>query len=440
MRNRNLLLILCCLARFTFAQSLVQSKVALGERAFTASKIYSLLQLYFSGWKTLPELDPDIAYRNYLEKALASDDRRLFDLTTMEFVARLRNGHTVFSDSWLTQNYGQPMGFYARPLEGKWVVESSAVQGLKPGDVLSMIDDTDLETFFRQQQKYISGSSEAGQRHNFFFLSYLFPQQFTLALVDGRTVTVARAGNKPPSIKTIPEGRWIKQDAVAYIRIPSFANLSSEEKSLAFVVQFQKAKTLIIDVRNNPGGLSQRRLVDALMDSTYHNWKESTPIHISLFDYYGQTYKGQQPKSKEITDFERGFMSSFDLFGDSQLIWGGERILPRAPVFHGQMIFLVDGGCASACEDLLEPFKESGRGTLIGETTEGTSGPGYSHDFGNGMTLGIAIKRRYFPDGSEFEGIGIKPDIEIHSSVQDLKDGKDPVLDKAVELIEKASP
>ena len=81
----------------------------MGERVFTASKIYSLMRLYFSGWKSLPELDLDIAYLNDLEKALATDNRREFDLATMEFVARLRNGQTVLWDSWLPRNYGQGM-------------------------------------------------------------------------------------------------------------------------------------------------------------------------------------------------------------------------------------------------------------------------------------------------------------------------------------------
>ncbi len=113
------------------------------------------------------------------------------------------------------------------------------------------------------------------------------------------------------------------------------------------------------------------------------------------------------------------------------------RPLDGKPVFHGRLIFLMDGGCASACEDLLEPFGDNHRATLIGETTEGTAGPAFMHDFHNGMMLGIAVKRRYFPNGAEFEGVGIQPDIEIHPSIDDLKEGRDVVLDKALELTGK---
>ena len=200
------------------------------ERLFTASKIYSFLQLYFSGWKTLAELNPEIAYRNYLEEALATEDRRQFDLATLKFVARLKNGHTLFQDSWLTHNYGQPVGLYARPVEQKWVVVDSANPNIRPGDILSKIDDIQIETFFRQQRKYISGSSEAAQSHNLFLLPYLFPLRFTVTLDNGRRVNVDRSGNKPGAMNPPPEGRLLTQGIVAYIRISSFATPLFEEQ------------------------------------------------------------------------------------------------------------------------------------------------------------------------------------------------------------------
>jgi C-terminal processing protease CtpA/Prc len=53
------------------------------------------------------------------------------------------------------------------------------------------------------------------------------------------------------------------------------------------------------------------------------------------------------------------------------------------------------------------------------------------------MTLRIAANRYLFPDGSEFEGIGIEPDIEVHTTIEDLKAGRDPVLERALQLTSK---
>jgi carboxyl-terminal processing protease len=51
------------------------------------------------------------------------------------------------------------------------------------------------------------------------------------------------------------------------------------------------------------------------------------------------------------------------------------------------------------------------------------------------MLLSLGARRVSFPDGSEFEGVGIKPDVEVDMTVQDLRTGNDPVLDKANTLI-----
>ena len=72
--------------------------------------------------------------------------------------------------------------------------------------------------------------------------------------------------------------------------------------------------------------------------------------------------------------------------------------------------------------------------TLIGEHTIGSTGQPYFTKFENGIAVAIGSKRAYFPDGSQFEGVGIMPDIEVIPSAAELQAGRDPVLDKALEI------
>jgi len=110
------------------------------------------------------------------------------------------------------------------------------------------------------------------------------------------------------------------------------------------------------------------------------------------------------------------------------ITWGGEVVPPSPNAYRGRVILLVDGGCVSAFEELVEPFKNSGCGTLVGETTEGSSGLPFVYDFHNGMSLKIAVMHQYFPDGSEFEGVGIKPDVEVHPSIESSSERGKPCL------------
>jgi carboxyl-terminal processing protease len=53
------------------------------------------------------------------------------------------------------------------------------------------------------------------------------------------------------------------------------------------------------------------------------------------------------------------------------------------------------------------------------------------------MILKISVERQYFPDGSEFEGVGIKPDVEVQPTIESLKSGHHVILEKALELAAK---
>jgi carboxyl-terminal processing protease len=402
------------------------------DRAFMASKVTSLVQGYFFSAKDAPSSDSDASCKAYVQTALMSDDRRQFDLATIEFVAQLHNGHTFFWDEWL-ERINQPMGFYAAPLNGYWIVQSSFLPGLSPGDVITSIDDTPTEAFFQQEQRYISASSTAAQRSNLFLMPYLFPEQFTLTLDGNREVAIDREKFKEPGQQT--DGRWLRSGITAYIRIPSFYRPDFEQRAVDYVRQFHGAKTLIVDVRNNRGGILPKQLIKALIDRPYHEWKESSMARLPLFDLDPDDKKERiatmQPESLRGCKYLAG-----DHLCSLPVTWGGGIIEPSPNAFHGRVIFLIDSRCVSACEELVEPFKDSGRATLVGETTEGSSGLPYIYDFHNGMTLHIAIKRQYFPDGSEFEGVGIKPDVEVHPTIQSLKSGHDVILEKALALAE----
>jgi carboxyl-terminal processing protease len=98
------------------------------------------------------------------------------------------------------------------------------------------------------------------------------------------------------------------------------------------------------------------------------------------------------------------------------------------------LIILIDGQCRSAGEDFVVPFKDSGRATLVGERTMGTTGQPYFESFESGSTIFVSTKRAYLPDGSGFEGIGILPDIEVAPTLDDMLTGRDPVLERALQL------
>ncbi len=86
------------------------------------------------------------------------------------------------------------------------------------------------------------------------------------------------------------------------------------------------------------------------------------------------------------------------------------------------------------------PFKDNGRAVLIGEATAGSSGQPYSARLEDGSQFFVGAKREYFPDGSQFESVGIEPDIRSLPTPADLRNGRDPTLETALESLRDPGP
>lgn len=421
-----------------FAQTEDADTVSLAERVWMASKIYSSVQIYFAHWEGVPELDLEAAYRRYLDLATASAERKAFDLATMEFFAWLRNGHSDFNDPWLWQRYGQHLGFSLHHLDGAWVVDQSRLRSLAVGDVVERIDGIRADEFLADLMRYVSASSDEARRTKLFWRPFLFPAEFRLSLADGRDVTIRRGRQDYATAPRREMESRLLTGGIPYLYIPSFGDPANEEAAVEFLRQQAEAQALIIDVRGNGGGTTPVDLIRALMDRPYRDWTESTALSIALFGAYRRLAESSQ--AEQLGDYVRGYLDAFANFTHPQLNFPGTINTPRDPLYEGELFLLADFGCASACEDFLLPFKQSGRAVIIGQRTRGSTGQPYLYGFDNGMSFRISSKRVYFPDGSPFEGVGIVPDIVLEPSVDDVKAGKDIVLDRALELAVRAKP
>ena len=307
-----------------FAAGDGNASVSLNERVYLASRIYGALA-NFAHFQGVPDLDVDAAYRTYLDKVIAGATRKDFTLSSMQFLARLQNGHTVLFDRQLMKQTG-PLPFAARTIEGKWVITQSPSPNLKPGDVIEKIDGKSFDQFYSEARPYISASSEYAARNMLFsqlgdFVPFglLIPEKFDLTLSGSRIVTIDRHA-LPKSAPMQTEGRWLEPGKLAYIRIPSFFNPDNEKRALELVHEFQQAPALIIDVRGNAGGSTPSDLTSALMDRPYRFWTESTPINMPYFRY--RAIQGEW---------------HYGPFRQPQMLWQNPPSAPAKEAFKGKL-------------------------------------------------------------------------------------------------------
>mgnify|MGYP003876177047 CR=1 FL=1 len=96
---------------------------------------------------------------------------------------------------------------------------------------------------------------------------------------------------------------------------------------------------------------------------------------------------------------------------------------------------LVNEGSASAAEIFAGAIKDKKRGKLVGEKTFGKGSVQDVIDFPGGSGLHVTIAKWLTPDGNFIHEVGITPDFVVPMNAEDVKNERDPQLEKALELL-----
>lgn len=134
-------------------------------------------------------------------------------------------------------------------------------------------------------------------------------------------------------------------------------------------------------------------------------------------------------------DFARFTM--VDLNNPGAAVWFSwvMRQQPRLPYYDGRIAILVDEVTQSQAEYTTMAFRIANDVVVIGSTTAGADGnvsdiplPGNLR----GLISGLGV---FYPDKSPTQRIGIIPDIVVEPTIAGISEGRDEVLDRAIEWI-----
>jgi len=158
---------------------------------------------------------------------------------------------------------------------------------------------------------------------------------------------------------------------------------------------------LILDLRGNPGGY-----LEAAIDMA--SWFLPSG-KVVVRESFGQNKEETVYRSK-----------GYDIFTDKL-----------------KFIILVNGGSASAAEILAGALSEHHVATLVGEKTFGKGSVQELINITSDTSLKVTIARWLTPDGVSISKQGIVPEFVVARSQTDVESGRDPQLDKAIEILQK---
>ncbi|MBS7346090.1 MAG: hypothetical protein KIG14_00025, partial [Candidatus Sacchiramonaceae bacterium] len=96
-----------------------------------------------------------------------------------------------------------------------------------------------------------------------------------------------------------------------------------------------------------------------------------------------------------------------------------------------ETIVLSDGGSASASEIVIGALKDNKAAKILGEQSFGKGSVQQPIDINNGSLLKVTVARWHTPSGANITDEGIKPDVVVEMTVEDINAGRDPQLDQA---------
>lgn len=102
-----------------------------------------------------------------------------------------------------------------------------------------------------------------------------------------------------------------------------------------------------------------------------------------------------------------------------------------------KLVILVDGGSASAAEILAGALSEHGKAILVGDKTFGKGSVQELVDITSETSLKVTIARWLTPNDVSISQNGIVPEYLVKYSTADREAGKDPQMDKAIEILTK---
>ncbi len=103
--------------------------------------------------------------------------------------------------------------------------------------------------------------------------------------------------------------------------------------------------------------------------------------------------------------------------------------------FRGKLVVIVNELSQSQAEYTAMAFRAGGNTTIIGSTTAGADGNVSTILLPGGLRTMISGIGVYYPDGKETQRLGIVPDLVVKPTIEGIKNGKDELLEKAIELI-----
>jgi C-terminal processing protease CtpA/Prc len=366
---------------------------------------------YFFPYKYQMDQKWDVTLEEMLPKFIDTKTKLDFHLAISELIVRINDSHAYLSSNTFFSHLGSrffPAKFEI--IDNKVVISGflndslSKVNDIKIGDIITKADGKTISEIMYAKGKYVCASN----------LSH-FLKSFDLLMFAGNTESInieyTRDGknsnkiiNRYPyqalKIKFRETEKWkIKENNIGYVNMDGI----SVEDVPDMMKTLKDTKAIIFDVRYRPHDVN---------------------LEISK-------YLNSKPKA-----FAK--MLSPDITYPGRFVWKQPEICGEnnKDYYKGKVIILANEDAISHSEWTIMCLQTADKATIIGSQTAGADGNVSSFEIIKGLATAFSGLGVFYPDGKETQRVGIVPNIEVKPTISGIQQGKDEVLDRALQFIE----
>jgi C-terminal processing protease CtpA/Prc len=369
-------------------------------------KYWNIIE-YFYPYKYLTDQNWDSVLKEMIPKIRNAKNQSEYQKTIKELVAKLDDSH-----AWIAFNETPKYKYLPvkiTHIEEKAVISKyyndsiAKLNNLKLGDIVFKINGKNIETELDKHLKYVSGSNR-----NFKILKAY--ERIFNGIEETLEMTIERDGQ------------------IEIIKVNKY-----EFSIFDYLKNQRKIKSKSISETMGYINMSSR-FTDKEFDEIFDSFKTKSHVIIDLRAY-------PEFKYKMFTRYFNTDKRNFAWIYKPDISYPGKFVFDKdvttgssKKAFKGKFILIVNEDSLSLSEFTAMAFQTADNIITIGNQTAGADGDLVVFKYLGGFRTAMSGNGILYPDGSESQRKGIKIDVEVKPTIRGIKQGRDEILEKAIEI------
>jgi C-terminal processing protease CtpA/Prc len=365
---------------------------------------------YFFPYKYQTDQSWDEVLKEMIPEFKNASKSTKYHLAMLRLTTKLDDSHSSFSTTQLENYFGKNW----LPVSVKIIDDKAVVTGFyninyaqmdnwEIGDAITKINKVDISDIYNDSKDLVNGSNEKAKQRMATFKLFRSNEESIEITVEKNGKSIDKSVSLYPlnemKERNFNRLKWkILEDNIGYINL----GLLRVKEVRDIVENLSNTKSIIIDIRNYPLGTK-----DAIV--------------AELSEKEQECFKSIMP----------------DLSKPGRFVWRKARKKAgrkNKDPYKGKIILLVNEETISYAELTCMCLQTLDNVTVIGSQTAGADGNVTELKFIGGFDTNISGIGMFYPNGKETQRIGIEPDITIEQTISGIKNGRDEILEKAIEV------